>query len=129
MRLSTVMPACFLAALAVTLLSREPQSDARLKGAFRRPEQNGWIFVHLEGPPAQIGYQHGYLLAPEIADAQKVMALLLERDTKRDWEFFRNAAQEVLWPHIEPEYREECKESPKGSMRTGSSSTYGTWSR
>ncbi|HUJ50579.1 MAG TPA: hypothetical protein VLW25_10280, partial [Bryobacteraceae bacterium] len=51
--------------------AREPQGDARLKKAFRRPEQNGWIFVHLEGTPAEIGFQHGYLLAPEIADADR----------------------------------------------------------
>ncbi len=33
-----------------------------------RFQQGGWTYVHLEGTPAEIGYQHGYLLAPEIAD-------------------------------------------------------------
>ena len=31
----------------------------------------------------------------EIADLQKVVALELERDTKKDWAFFRKAAEEV----------------------------------
>jgi len=41
------------------------EADARLKHSFRRPDNNGWIFVHLEGSPSEIGFQHGYLLAPE----------------------------------------------------------------
>jgi len=41
--------------------------EARLKPAYRFA-RGGWIYVHLEGSPADIGYQHGYLLAPEIED-------------------------------------------------------------
>ena len=89
--------------------AREPQADSRLKNAFRKPEKNGWTFVHLEGSPAEIGYQHGYLLAPEILDAQKVTALELTHDHHRGWSFFRNAGKTVLWPHIEAEYREELQ--------------------
>ena len=36
------------------------------------------IFIHLEGTPAEIGYQHGYLLAPEIADAHKAIKTVLQ---------------------------------------------------
>jgi hypothetical protein len=89
--------------------AREPQSDPRLKKSFRRPDQNGWIFVHLEGSPSEIGFQHGYLLASEIEDAQKVVALGLTHDSKKDYAFFRTAAEKVLWPHIEAQYREEIK--------------------
>jgi len=34
-----------------------------------RFQENGWTYVHLEGSPSDIGFQHGYLLAAEIADA------------------------------------------------------------
>jgi len=98
-----------LLGLAVLLASGEPQADPRLKNAFRRAPQNGWIFVHLEGTPAAIGFQHGYLLAPEIQDAQKVTALELTHDNQKDWQFFRSAAKEILWPRIEQEYREELQ--------------------
>jgi hypothetical protein len=94
--------------------AREPQSDPRLKKSFRRPDQSGWIFVHLEGSPAEIGFQHGYLLAPEIEDAQKVVALGLTHDSKKDYAFFRTAAEKVLWPHIEAQYREELKGMVEG---------------
>jgi hypothetical protein len=89
--------------------AREPQNDPRLKKSFRRPDQNGWIFVHLEGSPSEVGFQHGYLLAAEIEDAQKVVALGLTHDSKKDYAFFRTAAEKVLWPHIEAQYREELK--------------------
>ena len=39
------------------------------QGKGYRFERDGWIYVHLEGSPLEIGYQHGNLLAPEVADA------------------------------------------------------------
>jgi Phospholipase B len=89
--------------------AREPQNDARLKKSFRRAEQGGWIFVHLEGAPAELGFQHGYLLAPEIDDAFKVVSAGLTHDSKKNWAFFRTAAETVLWPHVEQQYREELQ--------------------
>jgi hypothetical protein len=99
--------------------ARVPQSDARLTKAFRRPESNGWIFVHLEGTPAEIGFQHGYLLAPEIEDAQKVIALGLTHDSHKPYGFFRTAAEKVLWPRVEPQYREELKGIAEGLKARG----------
>ncbi|MEO7653634.1 MAG: C45 family peptidase [Bryobacteraceae bacterium] len=107
MKKSAVLALVLLVAVAIALASREPQVDPRLKNAFRRPQQNGWTFVHLEGTPREVGFQHGYLLAPEIREAQKIIALELAQDTKRNWRFFRDAARNDLWPHIETEYREE----------------------
>jgi hypothetical protein len=93
--------------------------DPRLKSSQRRPEQNGWIFVHLEGKPSEIGFQHGFHLAPEIEEAQKVIALELTRDTKRDWQFYRDAAEKMLWPHIDSEYREELSGIVEGLKARG----------
>src|ERR1700685_2484422 len=90
-------------------LLRASTPDAELKNAFRRPENNGWTFVHLEGTPHPIGFQNGYLLAPEIEDILKVTILEETHDTKKDWQFFRDAAQNMMWPHIEQEYREELQ--------------------
>ncbi|HKT10379.1 MAG TPA: C45 family peptidase [Terriglobia bacterium] len=87
----------------------QPEPDARLKGAFRSPERNGWTFVHLEGTPAEIGFQHGYLLADKIEDATKVAVLEQTHSSKYDWIFYRDAAKNMLWPRIEKEYREELQ--------------------
>jgi len=112
-RSSMKAPAVFafllLFLLAASLVSREPQADPRLKNSYRRPEKSGWTFVHLEGAPADVGFQHGYLLAPEIRDGFKVTQLELTHDNNKSWGFFRHAAQEMLWPHIEQEYRDELK--------------------
>ena len=77
------------------------------QGKGYRFNRGGWIYVHLEGSPHDIGYQHGYLLAPEISDAFEVVRLEDTHDTGRDWEFFRRAAREMLWPKIDPEYQSE----------------------
>ncbi len=107
-----------LLGVAWGLLSQSPQADPRLRPASRE-ERNGWIFVHLEGPPAQIGFQHGYLLAPEIQEAQKVIALVLEHDTRQPWAFFRQVAREVFWPRIEEEYRQELQGIVEGLKARG----------
>jgi hypothetical protein len=74
-----------------------------------RFERGGWIYVHLEGSPHDLGYQHGYLLAPEIADAFAVVRLEMTHDTGRDWDFFRRAARQMLWAKIDPEYQAELQ--------------------
>jgi hypothetical protein len=99
--------------------ARAPRTDPRLQGAYRRPAENGWTYVHLEGSPAQMGFQHGYLLAKEIADFQQVAALELHHDNQRDWTFFRDAAQRVLWPHIEEQYRQELQGIADGVQAHG----------
>ena len=62
---------------------RAAANDSRLKGASRF-EQGGWIYVHLEGHPGAMGYQHGYLLAPEIEDAFAAVSAGMMHSTKRD---------------------------------------------
>src|ERR1051326_6452221 len=106
-RTSVFFSAVLLLGLAFTLVSSEQSPNPRLRKAYRLPERSGWVQVHLEGSPADVGYQHGYLLATEIKDDFKAISIELAHDEKKDWEFFRKAAREVFWPHIEQEYREE----------------------
>ena len=119
MRRHALLILAALAGLSIQLVSREPAADPRLKSAFRHPENNGWIFVHLEGKPRDIGFQHGWLLAPEIADAHKVTALLATHGSDKDWQFYRNAAEKMLWPKIEAEYREEMQGITEGLQARG----------
>lgn len=74
-----------------------------------RADTNGWINVHLEGTPLEIGFQHGWLVAAEIDELLKALAHFLEGSTKRDWAFFRGAAERMFWPKLEAEYREEIE--------------------
>src|SRR4029078_7436364 len=95
--------------LMVSNVVRSEAPDARLKGAMRDAPVNGWTYVRLEGTPAEIGFQNGYLLSSEIQDLERVFSIARPHDTGHDWAFFRDAAEHVLWPHIEAEYREELQ--------------------
>jgi hypothetical protein len=96
----------------------QASADARLKNSYRF-ERDQWIYVHLEGSPAQIGFQHGYLLADEIADAINVMKVRTKHDTERDWSFYRQVSQEILWPHIDEEYQQEIQGIADGMTDKG----------
>ena len=106
-------------AAAGLALARGQAGDPRLKGAFRRAPVNGWTFVHLEGTPAQVGFQHGYLLGAEILEMRQIAALELSHDTGKDWAFFRDAARTMLWPRIEQEYRDELQGITDGLAARG----------
>jgi Phospholipase B len=93
-------------------------SDPRLEGSYRY-ERGGWIYVHLQGNPKQIGFQHGYLLASEIADFYHVLKVESEHSTNRDWQFFRDAGRTILWPNIDPEYQEELQGIAEGVAARG----------
>lgn len=95
------------AALAAPARTQAPDESRLAKGY--RFESGGWIYVHLEGSPFNIGYQHGYLLAPEIADAFAAVSLEMTHDTGRNWDFFRRAAHDMLWHRIDPEYQQELR--------------------
>ena len=112
-----------LAAVAVQLLAAAPgKSRPSLASALQasspdnavlakayRFESGGWIYVHLEGSPHDIGYQNGYLLGPQIADAFAAVSLQMTHTTQRDWDFFRSAARQMLWPKIDSEYQAELR--------------------
>src|SRR5215467_2732786 len=96
---------CALSVLASAKQEAAKGDEARLKGAYRFA-RGGWVYVHLEGAPADIGYQHGYLLAPEIEETFEAIKLFDTHQSQHDWEFFRTIAREQLWPHIDEEYQQ-----------------------
>ena len=99
---------------------RVAADDPRLKGAYRY-ERGGWVYVHLEGAPGNIGFQHGFLLATEIQDAYAAVSAGMMHSTKRDWPFFRQVGREMLWPKLDPEYQQELQGITEGlHARTGS---------
>ncbi|HKD85957.1 MAG TPA: C45 family peptidase [Terriglobales bacterium] len=111
---------CALSVLASAKQEAAKGDEARLKGAYRFA-RGGWVYVHLEGAPADIGYQHGYLLAPEIEEGFRVVQFKDVHRTQRDWAFYRATAQNVLWPHIDQEYQQELQGIADGLKARGSS--------
>ena len=90
----------------------------KLHGAYRF-ERAHWIYVHLDGTPHQIGYEHGYLLAPEIKDTFHAVRLESTHNAKRNWQFFRDTAKNIYWPHVETQYREEMQGIADGAKAHG----------
>jgi len=95
-------------------------SDERLRGAFRNPAKEGWIFIHLEGSPSAIGFQHGYLLASEIEDAKRAIELSTTHEVNHSWSDLRDIAQKYFWPKVPNEYREELQGIEAGLKVQGS---------
>jgi hypothetical protein len=88
-------------------------NDPRLLKASRQ-DTAGWIYVHLEGKPHDIGYQHGYLLAHEIDTAIQAVSYWLQHETPYKWQFYRNAARNFLWNKVDEEYKEEINGMVQG---------------
>jgi hypothetical protein len=107
------------AASTAALAAGNDNPDARLQGSYRFNE-GGWTYVHLQGTPEQIGFQHGWLLANEIGDMINVLKVELPHNTQRDWAFYRDAAKTILWPHLDTEYQQELRGIVEGVQAHGS---------
>lgn len=90
------------------------QSHGALIAKASRTEANGWIILHLEGSPGVIGYQHGYLLADEITDLKGALAMLNEKQTGKDWNFYREESYRLFWKKTPAEYQTEMEGIVKG---------------
>ena len=99
-----LIAACFVLFIAGPGFS---QTTKHNMGRAYRENKNGWIYVHLEGSPVDIGYQHGYLLANDIDTSIQALAYFLAHSTKRNWTFYRQAAKSFLWDKIDREYKDE----------------------
>lgn len=108
------------------------QGDARIPGSTTeagaeitkygdgyRFEQNGWIVLHIAGEPRERGFQHGYLLATELAEILHNFKDLTYWDTGKEWEFFVQAAVEQFAQRIDPEYLDEIQGIAEGAQAAG----------
>ncbi len=134
-RLPFFLPAVWAAALLFAQLAAIGQRHTAHSASLRVARQDstydvtlgrgyrfargGWTYVHLEGSPHDIGVQHGYLMAPEIADFYGVVRLEMTHNTSRSWDFFRRAGREMLWPKIDAEYQEELQGITDGLNQHG----------
>jgi len=66
------------------------------ESANYRKEENGWIFIHVEGSPRVRGYAYGRLMADQISEAVNSAKSLVEVQTGVSWDFFINDGSSVL---------------------------------
>ncbi|HJZ54880.1 MAG TPA: C45 family peptidase [Gemmataceae bacterium] len=97
----------------------DPVAVQRFGPAYRYP-QAGWVVLHIEGEPYARGYQHGRLLAPEIA--AHVRALAAQAGPKapaESWRHVRTLANAVFLRKFDREYLEEMKGIADGAADAG----------
>lgn len=114
------LAALLLAACVQTPTAPEQASgrDPRLADASRTDE-NGWVVLHLRGSPAAIGYQYGWLAAPEIDDALAMFRYYLPVAAGHDWNEFRRLGREIFWPKLDDEQRAEIEGIAEGAQARG----------
>ncbi|MFL6451878.1 MAG: C45 family autoproteolytic acyltransferase/hydrolase [Bryobacteraceae bacterium] len=105
--------------LAGVFASGKAQSDSRVEGAFRRAE-NGWIYVHLQGTPSTVGFQHGFLLGSEIEDNKTTIELSTTHGVKHSWAEMRKLSDKLFVPKLTDEYRQELQGIVDGLRAHGS---------
>src|ERR1700728_1516393 len=87
----------------------DPASVSRFGSGYRYP-QAGWIVLHIEGEPYERGYQHGRLMAPEIARFVGEIARYRSRKAPTDaWGDLRLLADALFLRRFDSEYLEEMK--------------------
>lgn len=99
-----------------------PEQQALLKGGARH-DRAGWIHLHVEGGARARGFQHGYLLAPEIRDGIKGIRLGWEHKTGTSWASLQEKAAGFFLPGIDPENLEELAGMAEGLAAAGVASS------
>jgi hypothetical protein len=103
----------------------DPNSVRRYGPAYRYP-QAGWIVLHIEGEPYPRGYQHGRLLAEEIAAHVRCFAAVQSPKVPADgWKATRTLADSLFLRRYHKEYLEESPTvpAPPGRASTAGRST------
>lgn len=97
----------------------EPVAVRRCGPAWCYP-QDGWLVVHIEGTPYERGWQHGQLLAHQIAGYVSVMAeVRSHRDPQTAWNDTRRLVDALFLRRYAPELLEEMKGIADGAAAAG----------
>jgi hypothetical protein len=88
-------------------------------GQAHRHDKAGWIYLHIEGEPRARGFQHGYLLAKEIAEGMRVTAAEWQHESSFDWPWLVRNTQGFIRPAVDPENLAELTGIAEGMQAAG----------
>jgi hypothetical protein len=115
-------PALFcLGALCVSIQAQPPLT-AEQQGWLakaRRSDRAGWVCLHIEGQPRPRGFQHGYLLARDIADGLRVTRAVWEYQSAMTWQWLADRAAAMFLPKMDPENLAELDGIAEGARAAG----------
>ena len=84
-----------------------------------RHEKSGWTYLHIEGTPLERGFQHGYLMAPEIRENLRLLRTRWEYQTAMSWNYYVQKAGEILTPKVDTENLAELDGIVEGLLAAG----------
>lgn len=117
-KLAAMTAAVIAATMFALLLIGCNNSDSDQPQGFRE-EREGWIYLHIAGSPHERGSQYGSLLAHEIDDFVTTVKAYVQHYTDKDWDFFRQTAETIFLPKMEPEYIQEMEGIADGLQSKG----------
>jgi hypothetical protein len=95
-----------------------------LRSAYRH-DQHGWVYLHVEGSPQALGFQHGYLLAREISLGIRANRTSWEYQSAMEWQWLCDRAEALFASKIDAETLAELDGIVAGMQAAGINSTRG----
>jgi hypothetical protein len=71
---------------------------------------NGWKYLSIRGSPKERGYAHGYFVAKEFKEIQKMLKFIIYEDFGETWEFFIEAGKTLYKDKLMKEFNEYYRE-------------------
>ncbi len=112
------------AAGAAQAVAAPAAGDVTHSGEGYRFESNGWIYLHIEGKPYERGFQHGYLMAADLAESSRTLNYIMMNDTGQTWQYFIGAATRLWTKDLSGEYLQEIKGIAAGATSAGTPMTW-----
>jgi len=112
---------CLVLLIGILLLSNlafAAEEITRYEKGYRF-EENGWIYIHIEGEPYERGFQHGYLVADELKEIFKTLKHITFIETGKEWDYFVKAAEQIFVPYLDKEVLDEIKGIAAGARKAG----------
>jgi hypothetical protein len=109
----------FTFTVAASDYTPDPKAVRRHGPGYRYP-QAGWIVLHVEGKPYDRGFQHGTLMAPEIAAYVRCFAAQQgPKDPAGAWGHVRRLTSALFLRRFDREYLEEMQGIADGAAEAG----------
>src|SRR5579871_2478349 len=89
-----------------------------------RHEKGGWIYLHVEGSPREIGFQHGYLLAKEIDECIRATMVDWHHSSSMDWDWLIRHTKSFINRGIRSELKAELEGIAQGMNSAGFHATF-----
>lgn len=93
--------------------------QAKWVSQAQRESRHGWTFLHIQGNAEARGFQHGYLLAKEIAEEIRVRQALWKNTSALDWTWLTEKAAAMFLGKIDSENLAELRAMADGMSAAG----------